>query len=186
MSAPVKDELVWIIGAGPIGLCCLAVALHTGVPRVVVSDISIDRLRVAEGWGAVAVMNPSETSADEFFHHEMGEAPGIVIDAVGTEQTRVTGVKTVSAGGTVVLVGLHLEESTMPANHIVRNEIVVRGSFGYTQSDFLSALQLLEKGIVKAGEDWLQVRPMEEGQAVFEELVEQRSNKTKVVLDISN
>ena len=185
IGGPDEDELLWIIGAGPIGLCCLAVARHAGVRRVVVSDISPKRLKVAQEWGAVAVLNASDADSAEFFRHEMGEAPGTVIDAVGAESTRGQAIKTVSPGGTVVLVGLHLEESMMPANQIVRNEIVLRGSFGYTQSDFRNGLALLEKGIVAAGDEWIQVRPLEEGQHVFEELVEQRSERTKVVLSLT-
>ena len=185
LGAPAKDELLWIIGAGPIGLCCLAVARHAGVRRVVVSDISPKRLKAAQEWGASAVLNASDADSVEFFGHEMGAAPGTVIDAVGAESTRIQAIKTVSPGGTVVLVGLHLEESMMPANQIVRNEILLRGSFGYTQSDFRNGLILLEKGIVAAGDEWIQVRPLEEGQRVFEELVEQRSKSTKIVLSLT-
>ena len=55
----------------------------------------------------------------------------------------------------VVFVGLHEEASPVSANYIVRQEIKVQGSFGYSNKDFEDALRLLSSafgnGIGQAG-----------------------------------
>ena len=47
-----RAEPLLILGAGAIGLCCLAVARAEGAGTIVISDIVDVRLAVAEGWGA--------------------------------------------------------------------------------------------------------------------------------------
>lgn len=46
-----------ILGAGPIGLFCLAVARTLGVEEILVSDLSSYRLEIARRWGATAVLD---------------------------------------------------------------------------------------------------------------------------------
>jgi threonine dehydrogenase-like Zn-dependent dehydrogenase len=186
MAESDRTDLFWIIGAGPIGLSCLAIALDSGVEQVVVSDISEERLSIAENWGAKATMNPIETSVEDFWRNYSGEPPNRVIDAVGSQAVRAQAIRNVRPGGTIVLVGLHDEEAFLPCNQIVRNEISLQGSFGYTQADFRLALDKLDQGVIRVGSEWLEQRSLEEGQAVFEELVEARSNSTKIVLRIGD
>ncbi len=175
------DELLWIIGAGTIGLSCLAIALDSGIRQVVVSDISAERLSVAELWGAAATVNPYDTSTASFCRRRFGRVPGVIIDAVGSEEVRAEAIRSVSPSGKIVWVGLHDEESKVPCNQIVRNEITLCGSFGYSQDDFQRALSKLSEGVIKVGEDWLQIRSLKEGQRVFEDLVEGRSCSTKIL-----
>jgi len=184
MAQPDASELVWIIGAGPIGLSCLAVAADSGITRLVISDISPPRLQIAEHWGAMAVVNPSETPLHKLWQEKFGEHPDVVIDAVGSEAVRADAIQAVKPSGRIILLGLHNEESNVPCNQIVRNEISLRGSFGYTQEDFQIALAKLENGVVDVHEDWLELRPLTEGQEVFEELVAGSSQSAKIVFEL--
>jgi len=179
-------DLLWIIGAGPIGISCLAVALNSGVEYAVVSDVSPERLAIAESWGATKTMNPMEVGVEEFWKAHFGELPSRVIDAVGSQGVRAEAIRTVRPGGRIVLVGLHDEAALLPCNQIVRNEISVQGSFGYTQADFRLALEKLEEGVIRVGEGWLELRSLSEGQDVFEELVESRSKSTKIVFELGH
>lgn len=174
-----------ILGAGPIGLCCVAAARAAGVEQIMISDIAAQRLAVAEQWGAHEVVNAREqdvSAAAQAF------APGgvaAVIDAVGTDATRGQAIEAVIPGGRVVFIGLHAEASPLAANYLIRQEITITGSFTYTMDEFKQALDLLSQGVVRPSQDWLEERPLDAGAAAFDELVDGRAATSKIVLRIA-
>ncbi|MBO9342760.1 MAG: galactitol-1-phosphate 5-dehydrogenase, partial [Roseiflexus sp.] len=85
----------------------------------------------------------------------------------------------------VVFIGLHEEESMLPANYIVRQEISVTGSFTYSDNDFARALALLAEGHVSLDGDWLEERPLATGPAAFEELLAGATHAAKIVLRVA-
>jgi threonine dehydrogenase-like Zn-dependent dehydrogenase len=91
-------------------------------------------------------------------------------------------VRAVRPGGTVVLVGLHEAESPFEANHIVRGEIRVAGSFAYTQADFDTAIAMLAAGDVKPAESWLEERDLEECGDSFAQLIDDPPPVSKIML----
>ena len=178
-----SDSGLLIIGAGTIGLCCLAVALTAGVGTVVVSDVSGRRLQIAGQWGASDIIDASQTDTLAAVQALRPQGMSAVIDAVGMTATRTQAIQAVVPGGTVVFVGLHEEVSPVNANYVVRQEVKVRGSFGYSNEDFEEALRLLSAGVIQVT-NWLQERPLSDGPAAFTELVDGTSTATKIVLRV--
>ena len=105
-----------------------------------------------------------------------------VVDAVGLPVTRQSGVLAARPGGHVVFTGLHVDETSLPCNTIVRSETNIHGAFCYTQNNFAAAVRLIGDGIVPTDVDWLTIRPLEEADASFAQLIDQPSTVTKVVL----
>src|SRR5690606_37839784 len=150
---------VRVLGAGRIGLLCALVAREAGAQDVTVHDPNRRRAAVASAWG---LSTPDE-----------GTEPGTaVIDAVGLEITRRRAVTTLERGGTAVFVGLHEPAAAFDGNDLVRDEKVVRGCFAYAPDDFARALSLLTSGLLPEPGPWLSVRPLAEGQAAFDELID--------------
>ena len=174
-----------ILGAGPIGLCCLAAARAQGVEDITMSDVDPQRLAVAQQWGARATVNAREDDVGNVIQHIHTGGVDAVIDAVGATPVRAQAINAVVPGGTVVLVGLHDETSLLPANYIVRQEVTLMGSFAYTPDDFKHALDLLVQGSVHPSPDWLAERPLREGPAAFVELTSGNAATTKIVLRIA-
>ena len=88
-------------------------------------------------------------------------------------------------GGRVVFIGLHDEESILPANYIIRQEVSLTGTFAYTEADFAQAMDLLIRGVVQPSADWLEERPLSHGPAAFADLVEGKAKVAKIVLTVS-
>lgn len=174
-----------ILGAGPIGLCCLAAARAHGVDDVTISDVDSHRLMVAQRWGARAMVNARDHDVGTCIQQVHPGGVDAVIDAVGATPVRAQAINAVVPGGTVVLVGLHDETSLLPANYIVRQEVTLLGSFAYTPDDFKHALDLLAQGRVHPGADWLQERPLSDGAAAFAELITGNAAATKIVLRVA-
>jgi threonine dehydrogenase-like Zn-dependent dehydrogenase len=180
------DESLLIIGAGPIGLCALAAARAQGVEQIAISDVAPERLALAARWGASEAIDARKQDVALFVSEKFAGGVDRVIDAVGTTLTRTQAIRAVRAGGRVVLIGLHDEESVLPANYIVRNEITLAGTFAYSPDDFSEALELLKEGVVQPSGDWLEERPLKDGPTTFAELIEGKVKKTKVVLRVVN
>jgi threonine dehydrogenase-like Zn-dependent dehydrogenase len=176
-----QDRLL-ILGAGPIGLLALVAARVKGVEQIAVSDVTPLRLELARRWGASDVINAREQDVVTFVQERYPGGVDCVIDAVGATPVRVQAIRTVVPGGRVVFIGLHDEESALPANYIIRQEITVRGSFAYTDDDFTLAVNLLIRGVVQSSEDWLEVRPLSAGPSAFAELVDGKATAAKIVL----
>jgi 2-desacetyl-2-hydroxyethyl bacteriochlorophyllide A dehydrogenase len=148
-----------VLGAGTIGLFALHAARAAGITDVRVVEPHAARRAAALAAGARAA------------HADAGElAPerraDLVIDAVGATTTRRAALDVVRAGGAVVLLGLHEDESPLPFHRVVRDQVALQGSFAYTDADFAAALELLTRGKVPLGE-LASTRPLEAGPEAF-------------------
>src|SRR5215211_186527 len=182
LSGVRPQERLLILGAGPIGLCAVAAARAQGVEQILVSDVVPQRLEIARHWGAHDVVNAREQDVVAFVQERYPGGADSVIDAVGATPVRTQAMRAVVPGGRVVLIGLHDDESVMPANYIIRQEIIVTGTFAYTDNDFAHAVDLLTHGIVQPSVDWLEERPLNAGPAAFAELVDGKTKAAKIVL----
>ena len=178
------EQSLLILGAGPIGLFALIAARAEGIQRVYISDLSESRLEVARRWGASETIHVGKRDVLTAIQDITPGGVDTVIDAVGATATRSQAVQAVVPGGNVVFIGLHDETSMLAANYLVRQEITVRGSFSYDQSDFKRAFDFLAQGLLKTGTDWLEERPLASGATSFAELVDGQVAATKIVLNI--
>jgi threonine dehydrogenase-like Zn-dependent dehydrogenase len=176
------QERLLILGAGPIGLLAVAAARVQGVEQIIISDVMPHRLDLARSWGAREVINAHEQDVVALIQEQYPGGVDTVIDAVGATPVRTEAMRSVVPGGRVVFIGLHDEESVLPANYLIRQEITVAGSFAYTDSDFAKAIDLLVRGVVLPGADWLEERPLSDGPAAFAELVDGKAKAAKIVL----
>lgn len=176
-----------ILGAGTIGLCCLAAARAGGPGAIVVSDVMDARLHVAAAWGATTIVNGRSPDAEPHLRQALGSGQGpgtaaAVIDAVGSDTTRALALRLVRPGGRIVYIGLHDEASPLAANYLVRQEISIQGSFAYTPADFAEAIDLLAAGTVTPAAAWVEERPLAAGPQVFAGLVDGSIAIPKVIL----
>jgi threonine dehydrogenase-like Zn-dependent dehydrogenase len=174
---------VLVLGAGAIGLMCIAAARKAGGIVALAADPNQGRLATAKQWGAENLCDTRSADPAEVARQLTGGlGVDVTIDAVGTDTTRRVAVRAVRPGGTVVLVGLHEAESPFEANHMVRSEIRVAGSFAYTQADFDAAIAMLAAGDVKPAESWLEERDLEECGDSFAQLIDDPPPVSKIVL----
>lgn len=105
-------DVVAIVGAGPVGVCCAEVARATGAGVVVVIDPVEARLRIAERFGAVAV-NPQAVDVEEVVLDLTGwRGADVVVDAVGHQSALEAAVPLVRPGGALTIPGAYTEGTT--------------------------------------------------------------------------
>ncbi len=178
-----EEGALLILGAGTIGLFCLAVARASGTHgTIVISDIVEERLSVARAWGATTAINGRNADATQALRAVLPDGAACVIDAVGADATRALALQMVRPGGRAVYIGLHDERSPLAANYLVRQEITIQGSFAYTPTDFAGALDLLASAAVVPSAVWVEERPLSMGAAAFAGLVDGSITVAKIVL----
>ncbi|MFC0561367.1 zinc-binding alcohol dehydrogenase family protein [Halalkalibacter alkalisediminis] len=123
-----EGDTVLIMGAGPIGLCCLKMAKAKGA-TCMITDLSEDRLDFAKSWGADITINAAkEDVRGKVLSLTEGEGANIVIDAVCIPKTFEDAVEVVSPAGYVVVLGFDTVASSIPQLPITKKEVTIVGS----------------------------------------------------------
>ena len=174
-AKPMIDDNALVIGAGTIGLLSLKLLETSGTIERIIADVNNHRLEHAMHWGAtLSINNKNESVKNDNFD--------IVVDAVGTEETRQIAINSVRRGGRIVYVGLHEPNTEFPVNYIIRNEININGSFCYSDDDFRRAVDLINSGFLNVSEKWYDIRSIDNGEESFNEGLSTESRFSKIIL----
>lgn len=161
-------EWVLISGIGGLGHIAVQYAVAMGL-RVAAIDIDDSKLELARKHGAEVTVN-AQTSADPVV--ELKEATGGVHGALVTAVNAHAFPQAVGAlrrGGTVSLVGLPPEKFPLDIFTTVLFGLTVRGSIVGTRKDMTEALDFFARGKITPT---YAIRPMEDINDIFEEMVE--------------
>lgn len=141
-------DTVLIIGSGPIGLMHLMLAKAKGARKIVVSELSVSRRRLALEAGADIVIDPRVEALTEVARRETEMGFDVAIMAVGVPGLVNDTLKAVRKGGRVSLFAGFPEGETsiIEANTIHYNEIIVTGASASTRQDFIQAMLLIDSG----------------------------------------
>lgn len=100
-------DTVAVLGAGSIGLLCVAMAKLAGASRVVAADKLAHRLALARTMGAdVVVHTPAESAVDAVLDSTGGRGADVVLDAAGSPETINAAIAACRPTGPVVLIGI--------------------------------------------------------------------------------
>ncbi len=133
---------VMIIGSGPMGLLFAQMYRILGAGRVIVADISPNRLKFAQEIGVEETLNPKEIDLPEAVQKVTGVGADIVVDAVGNQIN--TAIKLARRGGHVILFGLRPHDNPGVNQYtITRYDLTLHGAF-VGLKPFEQTIQLLE------------------------------------------
>lgn len=147
-------QTVVVMGAGPVGLLCCAVARAYGASVVVSSDIQEARVQFATSFAATHGFIPARASGEENAARllkEVGlgeEGADAVIDASGAEPSIQTSLHVVRRGGVYVQGGMGKADITFPIMALCIKEVTAKGSFRYGSGDYKLAVDLVSSGKV--------------------------------------
>jgi threonine dehydrogenase-like Zn-dependent dehydrogenase len=176
-----QDSVVLVMGAGPIGLLTVFALKRAGAKRIYVSEPDLYRAQKASQAGAAKVMNPKKENPAALLPSEEGQAPDIVIDCAGLEDSTQDASATVGPKGTVLVLGVHLGTISLFPLLCFGKEVRLIFSLGYQQKEFGECLEMLAKGAVVPDLVISDVLPLSEITDAFHLLKE--SGHTKVLVD---
>ncbi|MBU1274575.1 MAG: 2,3-butanediol dehydrogenase [Proteobacteria bacterium] len=141
-----------VVGAGPIGLLVLQVALAAGASRVLVVEPMAARREVASRLGASAVIDPTAEDAGKAVAALTdNQRADVAFDCVGSQASFDTALKCTGRRAVICVAGLALKPISVPFLRLWGHEKEITFSTGY-EDEFPAAIALLADGRVKVQE----------------------------------
>lgn len=149
----VPGQSVIVMGAGPVGLLCCAVAKAFGASTIVSVDIQQNRLDFAKEYAATHTFMPERIAAEENAANlkkacGLPDGADVVIDASGAEPSIQSSIHACRRGGTYVQGGMGKPDINFPIMTMCINELTMKGSFRYGSGDYKLAVELVTRGRV--------------------------------------
>lgn len=140
-----RGQSVLIFGAGMLGLNACAMASHRGASDVIVTDVSADRLALAQRFGATAGVPFRERGEEllaEVRQRTEGRGVDLAIELSGSPEAMEASLSAVRTGGRVIFVGAvaPTRPIQVDAEQIVRRLLAIHGLHNYTPPDLIAAV----------------------------------------------
>ncbi|KAK2595641.1 Endo-1,4-beta-xylanase 2 [Conoideocrella luteorostrata] len=170
-------QSVVVMGAGPVGLLCAAVAKAYGASKVVSVDIVQSKLDFAKEFASTHTylsqrISPEENAKAIKEHAGLPKGADAVIDASGAEPSIQTSLHTVRTGGTYVQGGMGKSDINFPIMAMCLKEVTARGSFRYGPGDYELAIELVASGKVDIKKLVTTVVPFSRAEEAFKKVKE--------------
>jgi L-iditol 2-dehydrogenase len=164
---------VLILGPGPIGLLCMAIAKLAGAGWVGIAGLDQDRprLALAQRLGADRTLIGGHEELLAAIG-ELGDGLGadVVIDASGHSATLAVALAAVRAAGQITKVGWGREPLGCSLDPLVQKAVRLQGSFSHNYAVWERVIALLASGRLDPTPLIGRVEPLQGWQACFEEM----------------
>lgn len=194
-------QSVVVLGCGPIGILCAAVARAWGAGKIVGVDVVQSRLDLASAYGVDGVFLPerhgdpasSNTTTSPMQHSQaqaealcarfgLGHGADVVLECSGAEACVQMGVYAARPGATMVQAGMGREEVNFPITQVCTQGITLRGSIRYLAGAYPAAIELIAGGKVDVKRLITNRFRFEEAEGAFELVREGRADVFKVMI----
>ena len=141
-------ESVAVLGAGPVGQSCVALASLSGAGEIVAVDGVAGRLAFAERMGATRTISldlPREERLARVHSFTGGRGLDVVIEASGAPDAVAEALDLVREGGRVIVVGHYTDNGPVlihPHWQLNRKHVELRGCWGSRYEHFHRAVAL--------------------------------------------
>ncbi|KAJ5629349.1 hypothetical protein N7528_003006 [Penicillium herquei] len=183
-----KGDTALIVGAGPIGLAILQVLKAQGIEKILVVEVSKERVKFAHEFGATKVLNPNEVDALAEIREFTGDVRGVAVafECTGVQAGMDTALGGTRARGTTVTVSLWGKPPVINAMALVHGERHIVGAAVYEPEDFQAVIDAISSGKIKP-------RPMITSKVPMQDVVDkgikaliyEKESHVKILVDIS-
>lgn len=146
-------DKVAVIGAGPIGLCAVAMLRHRGVRDIAIFDREESRLERAAEIGATATFKVQETSIADGLVQAHGEGvrfgmryaqTDVYIDAAGSAGALTDVISISKYRARIAIIALYKKPAPIDLFKLMANEITITGSIADNRSrEFGEAIDMI-------------------------------------------
>ncbi|KAE8358129.1 alcohol dehydrogenase [Aspergillus caelatus] len=188
-------QTVLVLGAGPIGVLCQAVAKVYAAKTVVAVDVVERRLEVSKSYGVDYTYIPPRAAPgdDPMEHAEMvatkmksqfgiEEGFDVVLECSGAEPCVQLGIYAAKPGATFVQAGMGKENVLFPVTAVCTKGIIVKGSIRYLPGCYPAAIDLIGRGQIDVKRLITNRYKFEEAEEAFELVKAGREDVFKVII----
>lgn len=146
----VPNEVVVIVGAGPIGACHVMINRLAGASKIIVADVSDSRLEEIKRFGVDLTINSAREDLVEAVNAATGSrGADVVITACSVPQIQQTALEIAAIHGRINFFGgmpKGQEMVTLNTNLIHYKELIVLATTGSSIQDFYESMQIAASG----------------------------------------
>ncbi len=164
----VAEDWIVVLGAGGLGLLCVAVLKAMGHTNIVSVDIDPGKFPAAIEAGAAHTLDGRDAGALKELQKIAGNNVYGALDFVGSSETAKLGIAALRKGGRYVVVGLFGGEITMGIVPLAQRALTIEGSYVGTVADLKDMVALARSGKLKPIP--IERRPMAQVEAALSEL----------------
>jgi 2-desacetyl-2-hydroxyethyl bacteriochlorophyllide A dehydrogenase len=135
-----------VLGAGPVGLACIAELRMKGVGPIVVADYSAKRRELAALLGADEVVDPRVESAVDAWKRIDGSKPVVIFEAVGVPGMIEQTLRIAPRHARVLVVGVCMQPDTIHPMLAIGKELNIQFALAYEPHEFAYALAAIAEG----------------------------------------
>jgi D-arabinose 1-dehydrogenase-like Zn-dependent alcohol dehydrogenase len=140
-----KTETTVIIGAGGLGLMCLALHKAMGGKAAIVVDIDPVKREAAKKAGAHLVLDGGTPDAAQQIIAATNGGAWAVVDLVGSSSTARLGLDSLIKGGKYIIVGLYGGDITVSLPPFPMRAITLQGSYVGSVSEMAELIDLVKR-----------------------------------------
>jgi 2-desacetyl-2-hydroxyethyl bacteriochlorophyllide A dehydrogenase len=177
---------VVVTGAGTIGNLVAQFAVARGAKAVLVTDLVDFKLDIAQQCGIPFTTHGNREVFSDAVKRAFGtEGFQVAFEAVGAQAALTDLIGQVENGGTVVIIGVYVQNPVVNMGFLGEHELNVLGSMMYRQEDYEEAADFISKGIIKTAPLITQHYAFERYHDAYK-FIEQHSDlAVKVMIDIT-
>lgn len=176
---------VVVMGAGPVGILCGAVAKAFGATKIIGVDVILSKLEFAKRFGFTHVYLSQRISAEDNAKALLDQCgldggADIVIDASGAEPSIQASLHIIRTGGTYVQGGMGKADINFPIMALCQKEVTAKGSFRYGPGDYKLAVELVASGNVQVNKLITRVVDFRDAENAFHTVKEGHTGKVLI------
>jgi 2-desacetyl-2-hydroxyethyl bacteriochlorophyllide A dehydrogenase len=141
-------DTVLVLGGGPIGFLVASVARATGAGRVLLSEVSPQRIDFCRSAGLEVIDAGREDPVEIIRALTDGEGADVVVEAAGSQPTAQAMLEAARVRGKIMQGGLYSAPPTLDLRLLTQRELQLIGARVYEPRDVAQAIQLLADGRV--------------------------------------
>jgi 2-desacetyl-2-hydroxyethyl bacteriochlorophyllide A dehydrogenase len=143
LSNPKPDDVVVILGGGPIGLLIAQVIRSYCVKKVYICEHDPYRLQIARSLGIDTIDCAKEQAIEMIDDLTGNRGADITFDAAGVPGTAEQVIPITGIRGRIVIVAIHKKAASVTFQKLSYKEQIILGSCIYAKGDFKEAIDLL-------------------------------------------
>ncbi|MEI6874865.1 MAG: alcohol dehydrogenase catalytic domain-containing protein [Spirochaetota bacterium] len=148
-AGDVRGKTVLILGAGPIGNLAAQAARGMGARTVAITDLSDFRLGIAASCGIERRLDASTGELGPFIMEAFGpDRPDLMLECIGANTTIDQAIAQARKGSDIIVVGVFEERPKIDLGLVQDRELRLIGTLMYQETDFITAIELIQKGLV--------------------------------------
>lgn len=168
-----------VVGGGPIGVGAYFALKSFGVEKIIVSEVSEERRKVFENFGAEYIVDPTKDKlVEKVFEISEGKGAGIVIDCAGAPAAFPDAVGSLGIEGRLVVAAVYEKPVEFNPYALFGNKQITM-CMAYTHEDYAGVIDGIKRGVYTTEGGWVSTVEMED---VVDAIGELRHGKGMKVL----